>query len=250
MLTDLVTETRDADLPGLLGAVDDHLADALDAFATGVYCLGVDGRPWTSRLRGLPGAFYVAYEMAGRQVDPVHDRVVASLEPASDTSVLGASAWQRSRLFQEVSAPFGLGHILEAPVVAADGRVVASLHAARGPGDPSFATRDLLRAATLAGWLVARLPHGPTPLTADARTRLRLTPRQREVADLVAEGCTDGQVAARLGVTVHAVKQLLKRLYARHGLSCRAELAAAVTRQADDDGASQGSSPEDGWQLT
>ncbi|MCG7323422.1 response regulator transcription factor [Arsenicicoccus bolidensis] len=58
--------------------------------------------------------------------------------------------------------------------------------------------------------LMAR-PGGPGPLA-------QLTPREREVLGLMAEGCTNAVVAARLVVTEGAVEKHTQRIFAKLGL--------------------------------
>lgn len=50
----------------------------------------------------------------------------------------------------------------------------------------------------------------------------RVSPREREVLDLVADGLTDATIARRLGLATATVSKHLHRLYVRHGLSNRA----------------------------
>lgn len=59
--------------------------------------------------------------------------------------------------------------------------------------------------------LMAR-PRSPGPLE-------RLTPREREVLALMAEGCTNAVIAARLVVTEGAVEKHTQRIFAKLGLS-------------------------------
>jgi DNA-binding CsgD family transcriptional regulator len=54
-----------------------------------------------------------------------------------------------------------------------------------------------------------------------------LSPRELEVLQLISSGMTNGEVAVRLHVTVHAVKFHLAAIYRRLGVSNRTE--AAVT---------------------
>jgi DNA-binding CsgD family transcriptional regulator len=54
-----------------------------------------------------------------------------------------------------------------------------------------------------------------------------LTPSERRVAELVAEGLSNKEVAARLVVTVRTVEAHLSKIYAKLGLRSRTELAAA-----------------------
>ncbi len=59
-----------------------------------------------------------------------------------------------------------------------------------------------------------------------------LTPTEERVADLVAEGLSNKQVAAELFVSVRTVEANLTRVYAKLGIRSRTELAA--TRPASD----------------
>jgi DNA-binding NarL/FixJ family response regulator len=51
-----------------------------------------------------------------------------------------------------------------------------------------------------------------------------LTPREREVARLVSDGLSNGEVAQRLGLSVHTVKNYLFSVFDKIGVSSRAEL--------------------------
>lgn len=57
-----------------------------------------------------------------------------------------------------------------------------------------------------------------------------LTRREREVAELVAEGLTNGQVAERLGVSIRTVTSHLDHAYTKLGIGSRAALVAHVLR--------------------
>ncbi len=53
-----------------------------------------------------------------------------------------------------------------------------------------------------------------------------LTPREREVTSLVAAGLTNKEIAARLGVTRHAIDAVLRSAFKRAGVRTRAALVA------------------------
>jgi len=57
-----------------------------------------------------------------------------------------------------------------------------------------------------------------------------LTRREREVAELVAEGLTNGQVAERLGVSIRTVTSHLDHAYTKLGIGSRAALVAHLLR--------------------
>jgi DNA-binding CsgD family transcriptional regulator len=61
----------------------------------------------------------------------------------------------------------------------------------------------------------------------------RLTPTERRVAELVAEGRANKEVAAALFVTVKAVEANLSRVYAKLGVRSRTELAHRFARQTE-----------------
>ena len=58
-----------------------------------------------------------------------------------------------------------------------------------------------------------------------------LTDSERRVAELVAEGATNREVAAALVISTHTVDSHLRHVFAKLGISSRVQLAAIVTRQ-------------------
>lgn len=58
----------------------------------------------------------------------------------------------------------------------------------------------------------------------------RLSPREQEVARLVAQGMTNVEIAEQMGVTRRTVATHLERIYERLGIHSRAELAHFVAR--------------------
>jgi DNA-binding NarL/FixJ family response regulator len=60
----------------------------------------------------------------------------------------------------------------------------------------------------------------------------QLTPREGEVAELVAEGLTNRQIATRLRVTEYTVKKHLTRALAKTACRSRTQLAVAWFQQA------------------
>jgi len=56
----------------------------------------------------------------------------------------------------------------------------------------------------------------------------QLTPRQQEVAQLMADGLSNAAIAARLGVTVGTVKDHVHRVLATAGYRRRSQVAAAL----------------------
>jgi len=57
---------------------------------------------------------------------------------------------------------------------------------------------------------------------------VELSARELEIARLVAEGLTNGEIADRLGISPHTVMTHLSNVFTREGLASRAELAGVV----------------------
>ena len=66
------------------------------------------------------------------------------------------------------------------------------------------------------------------PGTPDERLRSPLTGREWEVATLVADGLTNGEVAARLGLATRTASAHVEHILAKLGVGRRAEIAAWV----------------------
>jgi DNA-binding CsgD family transcriptional regulator len=67
---------------------------------------------------------------------------------------------------------------------------------------------------------------GLTPIKRSRPEPTRLTPQERSVAELVASGMSNREVAAELLVSVKTVEVHLTRIYAKLGISSRGQLAA------------------------
>ena len=60
---------------------------------------------------------------------------------------------------------------------------------------------------------------------------LFLTPRERQVVQLLIDGCSNDDIAARLTLRPQTVKNQLTRIYTKVGVSTRVQLAVAALRQ-------------------
>ena len=80
----------------------------------------------------------------------------------------------------------------------------------------------------------AKLPIGKKTDTATQATRpgLRIrSGRQTEIVELIAEGCSDKEVADRLGISRRTVRTHLENLFEEHGIRSRTKAAAEWLRQ-------------------
>jgi DNA-binding CsgD family transcriptional regulator len=104
--------------------------------------------------------------------------------------------------------------------------------------NPSAALRDVAAVMAMwravdATWYLGRLrewaaAHGLRGWTVGARQGPRLTPRELEVARLVAEGLTNKEIGARLGITERTAETHVQRIVTKLDLRGRSQLAAWV----------------------
>lgn len=88
--------------------------------------------------------------------------------------------------------------------------------------------------------LAARPPHTSIERVLDHALRERdapaagilLSPREREVLEMLSQGLTNSEIARRLHVTVHAVKFHLASTYRKLGVTNRTEAAVAFVQNA------------------
>jgi DNA-binding CsgD family transcriptional regulator len=66
-----------------------------------------------------------------------------------------------------------------------------------------------------------------------AAQTLKLSARQHEVLGLVAHGCSDKEIAERLGISIGTVKTYLCRAYRQNGFRNRAQAAAILSEVRD-----------------
>ena len=63
---------------------------------------------------------------------------------------------------------------------------------------------------------------------------VRMTPREREVVNLIAEGMSNKQIASRLHIATHTVKSHVRNVMDKLTLHTRLQIAAYVHREADE----------------
>lgn len=73
-------------------------------------------------------------------------------------------------------------------------------------------------------------PAGASPAPSRTDTRSSLTPRQKEVLDLVCQGLSNKMIGRRLGLSEHTVRGHVQALLASLGVATRTEAAFAARR--------------------
>ena len=95
---------------------------------------------------------------------------------------------------------------------------------------PSFGKLELARARLVAMYLCAgrRLCGEQRVRTDSAGVREILSDREVEVAEVVAQGLSNKEVAARLGISVRTVENHLRSIFAKLHITKRTRLAAEL----------------------
>jgi DNA-binding CsgD family transcriptional regulator len=133
-------------------------------------------------------------------------------------------------------------HVMAGPIVC-DGQLVGVVGCTREQAMPAFDEQNLADLSAiclhLSGWTTTqRSQHYPnqneTVLKSDSlseRQRQRLTPRELQIAELVALGRTNAAIGEELWITENSVKQALKRMFRKLEVSSRAEMVARLSAQ-------------------
>ncbi|MFW3170661.1 ATP-binding protein [Geodermatophilus sp. CPCC 206100] len=227
---------------GVVALLAGDLVAADAAFGTS---LGAAADPWTRshalwgcglvRLaQGAPAEAARLEQEALRLMREVDDRsgVALCVSALGWAAAADGDADRAARLCGAAAAVWrSIPAPLPAPLAEPDRRWTGV--ARRALGEQRWAARHaegsaLNRPAAVALALGEFPEPGPAPAVAASGP---LTPRQREVAGLVAQGLTDRQIAARLVISPRTAESHVEQILTRLGFRSRAEIAAwAVTR--------------------
>jgi len=161
--------------------------------------------------------------------NPVLRYLVQHHAPVHDEVVLPAGVWQ------VICPRADHGHVMAGPIVSHSG-LVGGVALTRHRHDPAFNAGDLADLSALCLHLSTRLATLRSTRVAvgqncDGQRRVgshRLTPREVQIAELVAQGLTNQKIGAALWITENSVKQALKRMFRKLGVSSRAEMVAQL----------------------
>ena len=118
-------------------------------------------------------------------------------------------------------------HVMAGPIVS-NGQLVGVLGFTRKQGMPAFDSQNLTDLSALclhiSTWVtMTRLQH---PLLLQTE---RLTPREMQIASLVAQGQTNAEISTELWITENSVKQALKRMFRKLEVSSRTQMVAKLS---------------------
>lgn len=136
--------------------------------------------------------------------------------------VIPRAALERTEFYNDFLARDGLHHGVNMFVFDQD-RDLGDLRIWRANGRADFGERETALLNALEPFLRRGLKSG-------ANTE-GLTPREHDVAILIARGCTDRDIARILGIRFGTVRTHVSKAMAKRGCANRAELAAVMTRR-------------------
>lgn len=194
-------------------ALQDRISEHFDVQHWGIYLLN-DQSTTKIDVQSIPDVCI--------QSNPIGRYVVERHAPAHEQLILSPDDWQN------ICPRHDHEHVMTGPIVC-DGRLVGTLNLARDRGKPPFDGNDLADLSALCIHLSTKLATlRAKPKTFTAATASPLTPRELQIAELVAQGLTNTEIAARLWITQNSVKQALKRMFRKLGVSARAEMVARL----------------------
>jgi len=207
--------------------VMDSISDYFGVQRWGIYLLDADNGLASVDARGVSDTFVEQYQKFGKAVDPVLQYVLQYHAPAHEALVLPQGAWKHSELYKRCCSTYDHEHIMTGPIVG-QGQLIGTLNFARIGCVPAFSQLDLASLGAVCTHFSTRLAElRKQPLVADPLVK-RLTPREVQIANLVAKGLTNAQIGAELWITQNSVKQALKRMFRKLEVSARTEMLAKL----------------------
>jgi DNA-binding NarL/FixJ family response regulator len=136
-----------------------------------------------------------------------------SLSPSTRVLVLTVFE-DEQKIFRAVCLG-AAGYLLKSAALGDIARAIQEVHAGGAPMTPRVARKVLERFAQT---------NAPT-------SDVSLSPRERQILELMIEGCVNKQIADRLSVSIHTVDFHLRSIYAKLEVNSRSEAVAKALKQ-------------------
>jgi len=195
------------------------------------YALGLKGGIAEATLAGFDREIvdlFQAHHTHGSEFNPFHGAVMRRPEvlaggvfTSTNGELVSCTDWNRSAWINDYARPARVDHFL------------CTL---RRVGETSGIGAGFMRMAhdrpfTDEDREVLHLVHlGVGAFYDVASPRHRLTPRMRDTLDELLTGASDKEIAARLEISPHTVRQYVKAILRAHGVASRGQLIAAAKR--------------------
>lgn len=192
----------------------DNISRHFDVQRWGLYLSDENDKLASFDVVGVSNQFVERYEAIGKSVDPVLKYVLDYHAPAHEGLVVPRGKWKQSQLYQYCCAEYDHEHIMTGPVVG-NGSLMGTIHFARVNGTEAFNHYDLTRLSAVCLHVSACLAklRLSSFATIQIKTTEQLTPREIQIANLVARGLTNAEIGKELWISHNTVKQALKRMF-------------------------------------
>ena len=152
--------------------------------------------------------------------NPVLRYLVRRHAAVHDEAILPPGVWQT------ICPRADHGHVMVGPIVN-NGELVGGIAFTRHRDAPAFDADNLADLNALCLHFSTRLAALRSQSSMPGSYCDRITPREAQIAELVAQGLTNREIGKDLWITENSVKQALKRMFRKLKVSSRAEM---VTR--------------------
>jgi DNA-binding CsgD family transcriptional regulator len=207
----------------------DGVSESFGVQRWGIYLLGNENFAESIDVQGVSDDFVDRYQRFGKSIDPVLNYVMQYHAPAHEELVLPPGGWKQSDLYQRCCSQYNHEHIMTGAIVG-NGQLIGTVNFARvGDNIPAFDWKDLASLGAACSHFstkLAELRRQSDPIP-DSIVQ-RLTPREIQIATLVAKGLTNTEIGIELWITQNSVKQALKRMFRKLEVSARTEMVAKL----------------------
>lgn len=177
----------------------------------------------------------ICYKMAGQQAGPCHDCPVAAVQKSGRREII-----QKYKDFPDGSRKFG--EVSASPIYGSPKKVVATLVmiidiTEKIVVDIDYAYRMLARSVPSLQGVIPQPRYPAAPKRVSGKNgrphseNHHLTQRETQVLHLMTKGCSNPQIAARLGISPHTVKSHVINIFNKLGVNDRIQAAVVATKR-------------------
>ncbi len=189
-------------------------------------------------IRGVKNVdeFVERYQKIGRDNDPLFSYVLQYHAPTHEEMILSPGGWKQTETYKNFCAYYNHEHIAVGPILG-EGRLVGAIYFARVDDTPAFNNQDIANLSAVCNHLSAtlatvrtatRIPSESQQTSLNYPLASRLTRRELQIAQLVAQGLTNAEIGTKLWISRNTVKQTLKNIFRKLDVSARAHMVAKL----------------------
>ena len=210
--------------------MDNSVGEHFGAQDWGIHLYDRQFRLASVDIRGIKNVdeFVERYQQVGRDNDPLLSYILEYHAPAHEETILPPGGWKQTEMYKNLCAYYDHEHIAIGPIVG-EGRLVGAIYFARVEDTPAFNHYDLANLSAICTHLSATLATLRTKQTSiNSPLTSRLTRRELQIAELVAQGLTNAEIGIKLWISRNTVKQTLKNIFRKLDVSARAQMVAKL----------------------